>query len=137
MKQWIRINALSAAVAAIPLILAGSIYGQQRINTDGHALDASNRVGSSGVNPDDSSKRVAAPLNGNDIVTGNVTGGKQFRGQVPYTDPRPSAIPTAPTGLIWTTSYDPHRDPVQIRGSRKLLSHFTAPAVPSHRHPGM
>ncbi len=88
MQTWIKTSVLSAAVAAVPFLLTSSAQAQQRIAADGHALDASNRLGSGGNNPDDSTKRVAAPLIGNDVVTGNVSGGKQFRGQVPYTDPR-------------------------------------------------
>ena len=80
---------LLAAVAAVPLFgfTAGAL-AQARLNADGHALDASNRVGSGGRNPNDSDLRTPPQVSGNDIVTGNVTGGRQFRGRVDYTDPR-------------------------------------------------
>src|SRR4051812_41796930 len=79
---------LSAAVAAVPLLgLTSTVSAQYRVDT-GHANDANNRVGSGGVNPADSGSRTGEMVNGNDIVTGNVSGGKQFRGHVPYTDPR-------------------------------------------------
>jgi tetratricopeptide (TPR) repeat protein len=82
--RWI----LSAAVAAVPLMaLAPAADAQYRIAQDGRALDASNRIGSGGRNPNDSSARAPDAVTGNDIVTGNVTGGRQFRGSVPYRDP--------------------------------------------------
>src|SRR5437667_6598995 len=77
---------LAAAVAAT-LGLSTLASAQYRVNP-GHTNDANNRVGSGGNNPYDSDQRVGNQVSGNDIVTGNVTGGKQFRGQVPYTDPR-------------------------------------------------
>ncbi len=89
MKTTIRSAILAAAVAAVPVLgLTSAASAQNRINTSG-VLDANNRVGSGGNNPNDPDKRGAAtPVNGNDIVTGNVSGGKQFRGQIQYTDPR-------------------------------------------------
>jgi tetratricopeptide (TPR) repeat protein len=70
--------ALFTAVAGVPL-LAGSAFGQLRVDT-GHALDASNQVGSGGYN---------APTNKgnpqqfqNAIASDNVTAGFGFRGRV-------------------------------------------------------
>ncbi|MDP9174280.1 MAG: tetratricopeptide repeat protein [Planctomycetota bacterium] len=89
MKRSSRINfALWAAVIGLPIVA----LGQQRVGSDGHALDASNQIGSGGVNT------VAPPqtgVTGNQILTGNVTNGFQFRGRnfkgvdlgVGYTDP--------------------------------------------------
>ena len=85
-KRNITRTILSAAVAAT-LGIGSAATAQYRLNP-GHVNDANNRVGSAGTNPNDSDQRVGQPVNGNDIVYGNVTGGKQFRGQVPYTDPR-------------------------------------------------
>lgn len=83
MNANIKARILIAAVAAVPLFgLVSTSGAQYRLPQDGRALDANNRVGSNGTNPNDSANR--APVSGNDIVTGNVTGGKQFRGNVPY-----------------------------------------------------
>jgi hypothetical protein len=87
MNRWIRSSVLFAAAAAVPLFVTASAHGQYRVGQDGRALDANNRIGSGGNNPNDSTKRVGEVLNGNDIVTGNVSGGKQFRGQIQYTAP--------------------------------------------------
>jgi hypothetical protein len=75
--------------AAASLTLISSAMAQYRTGSDGHLLDANNRIGSGGLNSNNS---VASPghgtdMLGNDIVTGNVTGGQQFRGFVPYTAP--------------------------------------------------
>lgn len=67
-------------------IAAGAASAQQRIDTSGRALDANNRLGSGGFN---SPRESYTPINaGNALVTGNVTGGAEFRGSVPYGDPR-------------------------------------------------
>jgi tetratricopeptide (TPR) repeat protein len=80
--------ALWAAVVGLPILA----FGQQHTGSDGHALDANNQIGSGGSN-------VVMPPNGqvtgNQILTGNVSGGYQFRGRnfkgldlgVGYTDP--------------------------------------------------
>src|SRR5205809_233306 len=80
--RWV----LSAAVAAaVPLLgLASVASAQYRVNTAGRALDANNRLGSGGQNPTNNNYNA---VSGNDIVLGNVTGGKEFHGHVPYTDP--------------------------------------------------
>src|SRR5213075_612432 len=57
-NQWIIKTAATAVLLVYPLAFA-----QQRVGEEGRALDANNRVG-------------------------NVTGGREFRGNVPYTDPR-------------------------------------------------
>jgi tetratricopeptide (TPR) repeat protein len=76
---------LGAAAAAV-LFANGLSFAQQRVGDDGRALDANNRVGSGGYNS--GPIRDTLRLNPNNIVTGNVTGGREFRGHVPYTDPR-------------------------------------------------
>ena len=83
-KSWL----LKSAVAAVPLLIAtATASAQYRINeNDGRALDANNRLGSGGHNTA-KDLRVGTPT-GNDIVTGNVTGMRHFRGRVDYTDPR-------------------------------------------------
>ena len=83
-RRWI----VSAAVAALPLFaLAPQGLAQYRVGADGRALDANNRVGSGGHNPSDQAARTNLP-SGNEIVTGNVTGGRHFRGPIGYNDPR-------------------------------------------------
>ncbi|HEX4794387.1 MAG TPA: tetratricopeptide repeat protein [Humisphaera sp.] len=51
---------------------------------DGHANDANNRVGSGGYN---GGGQRGPAVTGNQIVTRNVTGGREFRGPVGYSDP--------------------------------------------------
>jgi tetratricopeptide (TPR) repeat protein len=85
MTRFIKSSILFAAVAAVPLFgFTPDARAQYRLPYDGRATDANNRVGSGGNNPNDSEKRAPAVPNGNDLVTGNVTGGKHFRGNVPY-----------------------------------------------------
>ncbi len=67
------------AMAVVSLATSLSAWGQQRVDTrvdNNQVLDANTRVGSGGYNS-------ARPNNGitpNQIVTGNVTGGRGFRG---------------------------------------------------------
>lgn len=90
---------LLAAVAALPLLVnVTSSMGQQRIGGDGRLLDANNQVGSGGSNGDQGN-RQSTQATGNDIVTGNVTGGREFRGNVPYSDPRAFRGGTAGTSV--------------------------------------
>ncbi len=66
-------------LAAVSLPLAGQVHQIQ----GGNVLDASNRVGSGGLNP------AARPYDfgaANRVVTGNVTGGRSFRGFSPVQD---------------------------------------------------
>ena len=79
--HWI----IKTAAAAV-LLVSPFTFAQQRVGDEGRALDANNRVGSGGYN----SGGITGNLipSGNNIVTGNVTGGREFRGGVPYTDPR-------------------------------------------------
>lgn len=88
--------ALLAAVGGLPLVAGGIAHAQIRVGQDGKALDANPQVGSGGYNsgyiPPDFMNM------GNRTVTGNVTGGREFRGFVPYTDPREFRGPTAGLG---------------------------------------
>src|SRR5207244_6094832 len=62
-------------------------FAQQRVGEEGRSLDANNRVGSGGYNSGGISGNLIPGPTGNQIVTGNVTGGREFRGGVQYTDP--------------------------------------------------
>ncbi len=59
---------------------------------DGRAMDANNRVGSGGMNQPGGAGGGGSP---NQIIYGNVTGGKRFRGPVGETDPGAFYGPTA------------------------------------------
>lgn len=88
---------------------------------DGHANDANNRVGSNGYNAN-TGQHVT--VTGNQIVTGNVTGGRAFRGPVPYTDPSGFM---GPTGDALSDSF--------IRNSSGVPSRFGAPTDLTTPHP--
>jgi tetratricopeptide (TPR) repeat protein len=75
---------LISAVAVVALSTAVA-SAQYRIDNS-NARDASNRLGSGGFNTDYQQKQNG--LAGNFIVTGNVTGGQQFRGAIGYVDQR-------------------------------------------------
>ena len=67
---------LIACLVAVPSSLA-----QNRVGSDGRALDANHQVGSAGVNPADGRLDFSQR---NDIVTGNVGGGRGFQDNVGY-----------------------------------------------------
>src|SRR4051812_32225410 len=74
--------------AAVGATLTGSAAtAQYRVGNDGRAHDANNRIGSGGINQSGMGPPVNPYQIGNEIVTGQVTGGRQFRGFVPYSDP--------------------------------------------------
>ena len=78
---------LAAAVGS--LALCPISLAQYRVNTS-HVTDANNRAGSGGLNGGADGNMNKGPYNGvtsNDIVYGNVTGGKEFRGRLETTDP--------------------------------------------------
>jgi tetratricopeptide (TPR) repeat protein len=77
--------AVLAAMGAMT-VLAPATFAQSRIGGDGRLMDASNRVGSGGLNDNSSSTLPPGTLN-NLLVTGNVTGGVGFQGNVPYYAP--------------------------------------------------
>ena len=83
-----RARAVASAVAAVALFAANA-PAQYRVPQGGDALDANNRLGSGGSNGA-AGQRVNQRIDansGNDVVTGNVTGGAGFRGIVPYRAP--------------------------------------------------
>jgi hypothetical protein len=69
-----------AALVAISLMAAEGL-GQVALTQDGRALDANYLIGSGGIN---SVRRADRYLDGNLLITGQVTGGFEFRGRVPY-----------------------------------------------------
>jgi hypothetical protein len=72
-----------AGVAAMLLMAAEPSWAQQRVG-GGQALDANPRQGSGGVN---SPEGQVDYQQRNNVVTGNVSGGRAFRGQVDYQAP--------------------------------------------------
>lgn len=74
-------NLITSAALGAALAIAAGAHGQARVDT-GNALDASNRVGSGGFNQ--KSANIPQNILNNAIVTGNVTGGREFRGNLPY-----------------------------------------------------
>jgi hypothetical protein len=85
MKRTGKISCVLAIVGVFSLG-AAQCLAQQRVGADGHAQDASQYIGASGVN-DTSGNHPQPGVLGNAIVYGDVTGGKGFRGFVPYSDP--------------------------------------------------
>jgi tetratricopeptide (TPR) repeat protein len=84
---------LLAAAAAVPLLaMTPGARAQFQIDNS-RANDANNRIGSGGYN----TGSIPAPeqVNGNLIVTGNVTGAKAFRGPVGYSAPNEFFGPSA------------------------------------------
>lgn len=73
------------AASAVFALAATSALAQVRHQNNGRAMDANTRVGSGGFN-DRREHRDA--VSGNNIVTGNVTGGREFRGSAGYYDER-------------------------------------------------
>jgi tetratricopeptide (TPR) repeat protein len=80
---------IAFAAAAVALTIASSAMAQFRIDNS-NALDKNNRLGSDGFNQSNlmgSGRFGNNGLAGNFIVTGNVSGGRAFRGSLGYTDP--------------------------------------------------
>src|SRR5690349_17092662 len=73
----------AAGILAMPT----SVAAQYRSNNDGRALDANSRAGSGGQNDASPTATGRGAVSGNQIITGNVTAGRQFRGPVAYSDP--------------------------------------------------
>lgn len=84
-RNWMLQAAVSAALGCVG---AGVGLAQVRDTSDGRALDANNRVGSNGYNAAAGGGGGSNFYTSQQIVTGNVTGGRSFRGPVPYSDPR-------------------------------------------------
>lgn len=70
-----------AMAACLMLLIHSPVNAQQRAGSDGRALDANNRVGSDGTNTVQGQVDYRAR---NDVITGNVTGGRAFRDSVGY-----------------------------------------------------
>ncbi len=73
-----------AAAAGLAVSLLAPAASAQYALGDGRALDSNQRVGSGGVNARQSSLSAGMALR-NAVVTGNVAGGRHFRGDVGYT----------------------------------------------------
>lgn len=90
MKNYKSNRMMMAFALAIAMFLPVFALGQGMVDT-GRANDASNRYGSGGRNTAWNSQNVNNNIysqsNGNRIVTGNVTMGREFRGNVGYSDP--------------------------------------------------
>ena len=85
-RPWRR-AALLVAAGLVSAALAAPASAQYR-QDNGRALDANPRAGSNGENDTSAGPGRTNPLvTGNQIITGNVTAGRQFRGPVGYTDP--------------------------------------------------
>ncbi len=66
---------------AILLTVAPSVPAQTPAGGNGHALDANQQIGSGGVNPEDGRLDFSRQ---NDIITGNVGGGRGFQDTIDY-----------------------------------------------------
>jgi tetratricopeptide (TPR) repeat protein len=88
-----------AAASALP-VMAWTLpaSAQQRVGSDGHALDANNRIGSNGLNSNTRSGNNPQ-VTPNQIVYGNVTGGRAFSGPLQSTDPEAFRGATAGEGV--------------------------------------
>jgi hypothetical protein len=136
--SWI----LAAAVSAT---LAGSTMAQYRVGTDGRALDANNRIGSGGYNQ--GYQGVSPISNGNflqnNLITGNITGGKEFRGSIPYTAPdafRGNAAGSAMDAFVRSSSGAPYGG-VPQNNAQTVQSFYgtsyAAPAPPNYVQQGI
>jgi hypothetical protein len=73
--------------AAAGLMPAAALAQYRTPNSNGHALDASNQVGSGGFNQGTGQTAENLQATGNQIINGDVTGLFGFRGNIPYRDP--------------------------------------------------
>ena len=92
-----KLTASRLLLAAAALALPSLAFAQGQIDT-GRSNDASNRVGGNGRNDNYTNiNRYSNSIinNGNQVVTGNVTMGREFRGPVQYTNPYALRAPTA------------------------------------------
>lgn len=85
---------LLACVAAAMALWAAGATAQVRQVQSGNALDANPQIGSGGYN---SARPVSTGINGNLIMSGNVTGGRAFQGFSPIGNPNTlqTTIPSA------------------------------------------
>lgn len=104
-------------IAAVAALLAGPAVAQVRQIQGGSVLDANPQVGSGGYN---GVRPVASGINGNLIVTGNVTGGRAFQGFSPISNPI-----TLQTNVGSGTLSNFVRDSVGLPTVRSGLSPYT------------
>jgi hypothetical protein len=104
-------------VAAAALIWTGPAYAQVRQIQGGSVLDANPQVGSGGYN---GVRPVASGINGNLIISGNVTGGRAFQGFSPIGNPS-----TLQTNVGSGTLSNFVRDSVGLPGVQGGLSPYT------------
>ncbi|MBN1514181.1 MAG: hypothetical protein JXB13_19345 [Phycisphaerae bacterium] len=90
------------AMAGLVLALSEPAVGQHVRPLTGNAIDASNQIGSGGLNPATPTYNFNAA---NLFVTGNVAGGRQFRGFSPVRDPS-SLFSSMPSGGIGSFQAD-------------------------------
>jgi hypothetical protein len=81
---WLRGWTLTCAAVGVAICLIEPAAAQQRAGGDGHALDANLRSGSGGRN---TAEGQIDYRRRNNIITGNVSGGRAFRDQVDYFAP--------------------------------------------------
>ena len=86
-KRSVKLAAATTAVLAGLLTFNSSAMAQQRVGSDGHARDSSNLVGSNGYNGSGGGNSLYSNLVNNSIVSGDITGGKAFRGNLSFEDP--------------------------------------------------
>lgn len=95
MKRLEKHNNLSARTlfcgslaALLALVATDGVRAQHRTSGDGRLLDANPRLGSGGKNNYRTRNRqLTDPLYNNLLITGNVTGGRSFKGDVGYRSP--------------------------------------------------
>jgi len=75
-RRWLTAAALAIAPVLAPRVASAQYMSQ---NNSGHALDANSQVGSGGIN---NSVNSGSLVTNNDIVFGNVTGGRGFQGKI-------------------------------------------------------
>jgi hypothetical protein len=128
---------LAAALAgASALFIAKPASAQFRVGANGHLNDANNGLGSGGSNGAGSS--VGNGVNGNNIVTRDVTGGRGFTGPINISDGRGFFGPTAyaPTDIFNRQSNAP-TNPTGPSGANSGVTQyygdnrFTAPPAGS------
>src|SRR5690349_1640258 len=78
MKQPRKQHWILAAAASAALMMSAPLFGQVRVNQDGHAADANPRVGSGGVNEGGGGGGTAYGVIPNGVVTHDITGGSFF-----------------------------------------------------------
>ena len=75
----------AAMISAMALLATGSARAQTQVGANGRLNDSNNRIGSGGTNSYHEAPSVG--ILGNNIVTGAVSGGREFHGSIGYSDP--------------------------------------------------